>query len=362
MFRSSMEKLIVLFGGTSRERLVSVASAQNIAALLPQAALYFMDFEGKIFPVTHQELADHIRPFESQFVPRGSTCAGSLADALPLFRGAVVLLALHGGTGENGVLQELFEHNGVAFTGSDAAASARCMDKRMAKELVRKSGILTAREITGRTEDEIRRMLDSEVASGKTFIAKPVDDGSSFGLAILSNPQTITEFFRINQPFMPQYWLIEECIRGREITVGVEERAPAFIAEALPPSEVVVASGHSFDYQGKYLGKGSTELTPAPLTHDETHACQELARQAHSALGCSGYSRTDMILSVDGPVFLETNTLPGLTKASFIPQQLEAAGKSMVEFLENQIRCAQAKAEQRQQSIVHSTRCACSHN
>lgn len=357
-----MEKLILLFGGTSRERLVSVASAQNVAALLPQAALYFIDHEERVFAVTHQELAGHLRPFESQFVPSGNACAASLADALSLFQGAVVVLALHGGTGENGVIQELFERNGIPFTGSDAAASARCMDKRVAKEWVRQSGILTAREIKGRSEEEIRHVLETEIASGSTFIAKPVDDGSSFGLAILSTSEDIADFLRVNQPFAPQHWLIEECIKGREITVGVEERAPNFVAEALPPSEVVVATGHSFDYQGKYLGKGSTELTPAPLTPDETRACQELARQAHSALGCRGYSRTDMILSVDGPVFLETNTLPGLTKASFIPQQLEAAGKSMVEFLENQVKCAQAKAAQRQEESSSSTRCACSHS
>ena len=107
--------------------------------------------------------------------------------------------------------------------------------------------------------------------------------------------------------------------------------------KALPASEIVLNEGHSFDYNGKYLGSGTTELTPAPLTEIEMKRAQQVAIQAHKALGCYGYSRTDMILSGQDVYFLETNTLPGLSKPSFVPQQLQAAGMSVEQFISRQL-------------------------
>ena len=113
--------------------------------------------------------------------------------------------------------------------------------------------------------------------------------------------------------------------------------------------------GRTFDYEGKYLGKGALELTPAPVSDDVASAAQSVALTAHEALGCYGYSRTDVIIPDrpdrpdprDGddrdPVFLELNTLPGLTAASFIPQQLEAAGIAMDAFLARQIELARSR-------------------
>ena len=131
-------------------------------------------------------------------------------------------------------------------------------------------------------------------------------------------------------------YMAEPFIAGREITVGVWQKN-YHKTIALPCSEVRVLQGGQFDYQGKYLGKGIQELTPAPLTGDESKACQELALKLHFMIGCKGYSRTDMILSDKGPVILEINTLPGLTKASFIPQQLLAIKTDLRAFFSAQI-------------------------
>jgi D-alanine-D-alanine ligase len=103
---------------------------------------------------------------------------------------------------------------------------------------------------------------------------------------------------------------------------------------------VVLESGRTFDFDGKYLGKGVREITPAAISEEMARAAQRVALTAHQAVGCRGYSRTDVIMGNDGPVFLEINTLPGLTRASFIPQQLAAAGIELRHFLERQIQIA----------------------
>jgi D-alanine-D-alanine ligase len=114
-------------------------------------------------------------------------------------------------------------------------------------------------------------------------------------------------------------------------------------ARALPPSEVRMDPGRAFDFAGKYLGKWTREITPAEVSPEVTRAAQELALAAHRALGCVGYSRTDMIVGPQGPVFLELNTLPGLTRMSFIPQQLAAEGTPMLTFLQGQIELAKQR-------------------
>ncbi len=131
---------------------------------------------------------------------------------------------------------------------------------------------------------------------------------------------------------------MEKVIKGREITVGVieDDNGPM----GLPCTEILVDNDREFDYQGKYLGMGTKELTPADITESLTRDAQRLAVIAHAALSLDGYSRADLILADDGYYFLETNTLPGLTKTSLVPQQLAVAGINMREFLERQIKIA----------------------
>jgi D-alanine-D-alanine ligase len=124
--------------------------------------------------------------------------------------------------------------------------------------------------------------------------------------------------------------------------VGVVE-GPGGSLRALPCSEVRLDEGFAFDFEGKYLGRGTTEVTPAEVEPALAQAAQALAITAHRALGCEGYTRTDLILTARGPVYLETNTLPGLTRRSFIPQQLAAEGTSVQAFLEGQLALARAR-------------------
>src|SRR5919204_399782 len=138
-------------------------------------------------------------------------------------------------------------------------------------------------------------------------------------------------------------YLAEEFVSGAELTVGVVDGPSG--TRALPPSEVRLEQGRAFDYEGKYLGKGTREITPAEVPPEVSRAAQDLALAAHRALGCVGYSRTDVISSAKGPVFLELNTLPGLTRASFLPQQLAAEGTSMLSFLEGQLAIARKRRD-----------------
>lgn len=335
--------ILILFGGSSDERRVSVASAQNIATHFPEALLWFVHPDEKVSHVDKTELLTHARPFETDFHPKDAPFAKTLADAASDPKGArcVWFLGLHGGNGENGTLQELLEQNTILFTGSDAVSSRNAFDKRIAKWLVKQANIRTAPEweVNGSQGKQVGIEILSTFQAHGDLIAKPVTGGSSIGLYRLQSRAEIDRFVGDLIKMGNVRYLIEPLIRGREITVGVISRKGSL--QALPPSEAITQANQNFDYEGKYLGKGAVEVTPAEISREETLACQQMAIASHEALGCAGYTRTDMILTKTGPVFLETNTLPGLTKASFIPQQLHAANIPIKDFFAEQIQFAQ---------------------
>ena len=338
----------ILFGGSSSERFVSVASAQNVSRLLPSAEPWFLAKEGPVFRVAPAVLAAHQDPFQQPFTPPGAPAWPSLTAALdsPEARGACFFLALHGGDGENGTVQTLLEQRQLAFTGSGARASADAFDKARAKALAGAHGarLAAAHLLEPMSAAEGERALSGLLDEKPRWVLKPVADGSSYGLIHLREraqvPHAAAELAKLGLRY-----LAEEFIDGRELTVGVVDGASG--PTALPVSEVRLVPGGAFDYAGKYLGKGTEELTPAPLDEAPRLQAQALAVLAHRAVGCAGYTRTDMILTADGPVFLEINTLPGLTKASFIPQQLACAGLDLAEFLRGQVAWARARAQGR---------------
>ncbi len=338
--------VIILFGGSSSERLVSVASAQNVSTQLPDAACWFQSRQGAIFTVTHEVLGAHARPFEQEFSPPGTAAFPTLEAALDsgAAKGKSFFLALHGGAGENGETQRLFEQRGLAFTGSGSAASADAFDKAIARKMAGAKGatVAEARSLPPMSVDEARAALLSLLAAHPRWVLKPQADGSSHGLIHLRSESEIEPAAKALSGFGLNY-LAEVFVEGRELTVGVVDDVSG--PTALPVSEVRLIPGGAFDYAGKYLGKGTEELTPAPLTESEAKAAQALGVLTHQALGCTGYSRTDMILTPAGLTLLEINTLPGMTKASFIPQQLAAAGRSVKDFLTRQFELARQRRD-----------------
>jgi D-alanine-D-alanine ligase len=244
---------------------------------------------------------------------------------------------LHGTEGEDGTLQLLLETHKVKFTGSGSEASALAFDKKATKALAKNNNLpivtdLTLTQFSAAEESALKSFLEMH----KKVVMKPLANGSSVGLYIVDNQEQLLAAFKAIKDNKNGAYLVEPFITGREITVGVWEKTKGNVV-ALPCSEIQVIHGRQFDYEGKYLGSGVKELTPAPLTAEQADECQKIALSMHQLVGCKGYSRTDMILTDKGPFLLEINTLPGLSKASFIPQQLAAIHVDLRTFFESQL-------------------------
>ena len=318
---------IVLFGGLSDERHVSVASGQNVVRNLDAPLCWFWAPNGAVHDVAAGEMLAHQNPFLADYVPSRPAIWPDLEQALDTLpvEDPVFVLALHGGEGEDGTVQRMMEERGLAFTGSDSEASAIALDKHRAKEKVRQRGGRVAESRVAEPDefaDAVREMLERY----ERVVAKPRSGGSSRGLFFLSRGDAMPE--------VTGSYIIEEFIAGRELTVGVVE------STALPVLEIETDPGRDFDYEGKYLGRGTREICPAQIPDELRDAAQRAAVIAHEAIGCSGYSRTDLVGSDRGVWFIELNTLPGLTTASLLPKELGAAGVSMREFLDRQITLA----------------------
>ena len=315
----------LLFGGTNKERLVSVASAQALCEALPDADLWFWDVTDTVHEVKQAALLGHKRPFEDEFKPesRGVPFAQALDRAKAESR--VLVLGLHGGRAENGELQAMCEIRGVPFTGSGSASSHLAFDKAAAKHFAAICGVPSPSGI------DLGNLDEAFVEYGK-LIAKPVKDGSSYGLIYVVAKQDLVA---VRNAAKAEEYLIEPFISGVEATCGVLEQSDGKMF-SLPPIEIVAAEGR-FDYTAKYLLKSTQEICPGRFTPEVTAQLQDLAVKAHRALSCSGYSRSDFIISAKGPVYLETNTLPGLTKASLYPKALKAQGIEFADFLQDQV-------------------------
>lgn len=337
-------KTILLFGGNSEERLVSVASAQNLIKHFAFDELWFWSPLGAVYRETQATLQNFKNPFSTEYQPQGQQLSSQMMGSLELAdlaRGKVFFLALHGGSAENGELQTYLETHGLSFTGSRSLASQISFDKYLSKEKLKALGGRVAQGISlNWSQKELAvEQLKSFWSQHSAIVLKPQASGSSHGLFFIETQAELDQFLA-QRSTLPTLYLAEEWVRGRECTVGCIERAHQPLQE-LPASEVILEQQNHFDYESKYMGKGVTEVTPAHLTAEQMKSAQHLARLAHLSVGACGYSRTDMILTHQGEwVFLEINTLPGLSSASFIPQQLRAAGIELSEFIKEQLTLA----------------------
>lgn len=334
---SKINNSIILFGGSSEERLVSVASAQNLSRNMPEAKLWFLNQQGGIHQVSSEELAAHKDPFMTAFQPKSAAVFPDFKSGVSAVNGKSVIMCLHGTEGEDGTLQLMLETAQIKFTGSGSEASALAFDKKATKALAKNNQVpvvadLSLKDFSAAEEVALKSFFDLH----KKLVLKPLANGSSVGLFIVETESQLKEAFGQIKTKNIGAYLVEPFITGREITVGVWEKTKGQLM-ALPCSEIQVIQGRQFDYEGKYLGSGVKELTPAPLTPEQAAECQKIALALHTLTGCKGYSRTDMILTESGPFLLEINTLPGLSKASFIPQQLAAINVSLREFFEAQL-------------------------
>jgi D-alanine-D-alanine ligase len=331
---NELMRITILFGGTNKERLVSVASAQALHSALPGADLWFWDVDDTVHETSSEALLKHSRPFEDSFRP-GTPSLGRIAQALDQARGEdrLLVLGLHGGTAENGELQAMCEMRGIPFTGSGSASSHLAFDKVAAKRFAEIAGVKAPVGIA--LED-----LDAALAEHGRLIAKPARDGSSYGLIFVNVTQDLVA---VRNAARTEEYLIEPYIAGVEATCGVLEQPDGSVI-ALPPIEIVPGEG-AFDYTAKYLLKSTQEICPGRFSAEISAQLMDQALRSHRALSCGGYSRSDFIVSDKGLVYLETNTLPGLTKASLYPKSLKAQGIEFADFLRGQIALAEKRTQ-----------------
>jgi D-alanine-D-alanine ligase len=329
-----MMRITILFGGTNKERLVSVATAQALHSALPDADLWFWNFDDTVHEVRSQALLNHSRPFEEPFQP-GNPGIGAIEQALDKARAEsrLLVLGMHGGMAENGELQAMCEMRGIPFTGSGSASSHLAFDKIAAKRFAALAGVPAP---VGVALEE----AEAALAEYGKLIAKPARDGSSYGLIFVNSKQDLVA---VRNAARTEDYLIEPFMSGVEATCGVLERLDGSLA-ALPPVEIIPAEGE-FDYRAKYLAKTTQEICPGRFAPEINAQIMDRAVKAHNAMSCSGYSRSDFIITEKGPIFLETNTLPGLTKASLYPKSLKAQGIEFADFLQDQIALAEKRAQ-----------------
>ena len=328
-------KVAVLFGGTSSERDVSIASGSQVIQALREMGHEVVAVDtatGVLGPAQEQRLLASgvapIPPGRQQLDMLATGNPAAITEAPQMKDVDVVFLALHGGTGEGGQLQALLDLVGIPYTGSGMLGSAVAMDKDIAKRLVRAAGVPTP--------DWLMAPVDAHQAAqflGLPLIVKASKQGSTVGLSVVKREQdvdpAIADAFRFDDEVM-----LETFVPGRELTVPILADAALPVGEIIPQHEI-------FDYECKYQPGMSQEIFPAELDDETARRAQELALTAHRALKLGGYSRIDFRMDADGELwFLEGNTLPGMTAASLFPKGARAAGISFPEVCDRICRLA----------------------
>jgi D-alanine--D-alanine ligase len=288
--RSTTKKIVVLFGGDSAEREVSLHSGRAV-----HAALTRLGHQSTLVDATELLLG---KTDVSLFV-RGD-------------RPNLAFLAVHGTHAEDGAIQGLLELLHIPYTGSGIQASAIAMDKAMTKRILAAGGIRVPK---GALLTEMEPPLDLH----PPLIVKPNAQGSTVGLSFVKDPACLCNALATAFQYDDSI-LVEEWILGTEISVPVLDDA------ALPPVEIAPASG-KYDFASKYTPGATDEIIPARLPAHVLEEAQLIAVAAHRLLGCSGATRTDMMVTDEGDIFvLELNTLPGMTATSLLPNSAKAAG------------------------------------
>ena len=330
--------IVVLSGGLSPERNVSLSSASLISAALRRKGHHVLMLD------VYEGINDIGSNLQSLFTTEeaDSKTVGDVApsandlyeirkrngfrteligpNVLTLCKFAdVTFLALHGDMGENGQLQATLDVFDIKYTGSGYKGSLLAMDKHIAKEIMRQNGILTADWVkfdTYGSDEEIRNAIQKV---GFPCIVKPCSCGSSVGVSMVENEEELKSALKAASDY-EDCVLIEKRIFGREIT-------QAFIdGQALPPVEIIPKSGF-YDYKNKYVANATEEICPAPISDELLERVNKATEKCFNALCLKDYARIDYIIDKDENFWcLEANTLPGMTPTSLMPQEAAAVG------------------------------------
>lgn len=325
-------RVALLYGGTWDERNISVASAACVARALAQDGLPVSpvrwDSSGWcLLPDFDPDLPDAEAVLREPGVPRSPMVVLEelLADGL-----GVVFNSLHGGPGEDGTIQGFLETAGVPYTGAGVHGSAISGNKESFRHAVLALGFDVADgAVIQRFEweealQEVLTVISVEV--GFPAIVKPLTSGSSYGVSKIEDSVQLQE--RLSELFeRERAVLIEKFINGREVSVACLGTRVGSPPQTLPIAEIEpLTETGIFDLEAKYDPTKAREIVPAPLEDDLAEHLETLAATVHERLELGGMSRTDIVLGADGPVVLETNSVPGLTAESIFPKTAAAVG------------------------------------
>ena len=290
----------LLAGGASGERDISLASGAGAREALEEAGFHVTMLD----PVVKNDL---VRLITEDF--------------------DVAFICLHGRYGEDGTIQGMLDLLGIPYIGSGVWSSAIAIDKARSKLFYQKNGINTPQSMLLKRDDAVD--VDAIVKTvGVPCVVKPASAGSALGVHILTDRADIAD--AVESVFtIDCEAIIETYIKGTELTVSVIGNKEPF---SLPIIEIV-PKNEFYDFESKYAPGGSQHICPARLSDEQTKKVQEIAVAAHKALGCRGVSRTDIIMDGNGVCWvLETNTLPGMTSTSLLPDAARVAGYSFSEL------------------------------
>lgn len=303
--------LALLAGGSSSEREISLFGAAQVLEALDKTKYNITQYDPKTD------------------LPR------LVNDATDI---DVALIIMHGAQGEDGRIQGLLDLLEIPYQGSGVLGSAVAMNKLTSKHLYEQAGLPGARYVV--VYKNTPACVDLEKELGLPLVIKPASAGSSVGVTIVNESKDIVA--ALTRAFAEDNCvLVEECIKGTEITVGVLGND---VLEALPVIEIVPNPEYLFfDYEAKYKSGATDEICPARISPELTQRAQELAKAAHKVLFCENYSRSDMIIRGNEIYLLETNTIPGMTANSLLPKAARTAGIEFPALLDKLVELALQK-------------------
>ena len=293
------KKIMVLMGGFSSEREVSLDSGKNVVKALKNKGY--------------------------EVIPHDLTDTNKFITALNNNKPDIVFNALHGNWGEDGTIPALLDLLQIPYTHSGMNASTIGMNKYLTKLIAEKAGIktATAQKMTAREFISVAPTLK------RPFVVKPVSDGSSVGVFIVKNPEDI---FKIRYSDPETELLIEKYIPGHELTVMCYHDKAHVVTE-------LKAKKGFYDYNHKYTQGQTSHILPAELPEEVAKTCLSYAEKIHKKIGCKTVSRSDFRYnSKDGVVFLEINTHPGMTTLSLVPEQAKYIGVSYEDLCQNLVK------------------------
>ncbi|MEE3087940.1 MAG: D-alanine--D-alanine ligase [Pseudomonadota bacterium] len=279
--------VVLLMGGTSPEREISLLSGQAVASSLSSLGVH------------------------TTIIDVGENIVDELRSAAP----DLVVNMLHGQGGEDGVIQGYMDLLQIPYTGSGVLASALAMDKVKSKQIWCQMGLATASFTVLNDESD----WGAIIASFERAVVKPSYGGSSLGIAVVDSPESLKRAYTEACGFQ-QGVMAEKYIEGPEYSTGI-------LDDELMPTILLETDREFFDFTAKYIDEGTRIVCPAPLSRERMDAAEALVKSAYGALGCSGLARVDFMEDAAGEFFLlEVNTVPGMTSHSFVPKSAARVG------------------------------------